>query len=155
MKNKKGYTLVNFCEFDKYASESYCAIHGVDPDLNLGDITQVNEKEIDDFNMMVFGFPCQPFSVAGKQDGFNDIRGTMFFEAWRILKEKRPKIFIFENVSNLLGHDNEKTIKTILKKIGELDCEITMDLLNSKDFGVPQNRLRLFCIGRLKETGKQ
>jgi DNA (cytosine-5)-methyltransferase 1 len=148
------YELINYCEFDKYAAKSFSLIHDEPENKNLGDITKVNEKELADFNMMVFGFPCQPFSQAGKMKGFEDERGNMFFEAYRILKEKLPKLFIFENVTGLLSNDKGKTIEIILTQLGKLQYEITMNLLNSKNFGIPQNRLRLFCIGRRIDCGK-
>ena len=137
------YQLIGYSEIDKYASTAYSAIHNVNENLNLGDITKIDEAKLPDFDMMVFGFPCQPFSIAGERKGFEDERGNMFFEAYRILKQKLPKVFIFENVQGLLTHDKGRTIEIILSKLGELPYEITMDLLNSKDFGVPQNRIRL------------
>ena len=87
------YELVNFCEFDKYATQSYCAIHNVDPSLNLGDITKVNEKEIADFNMMTWGFPCQDISIAGEQKGVKEgeTRSGLYYEGLRILKENIPE----------------------------------------------------------------
>ena len=100
------YTLVNFCEFDKYATKSYCAIHSVDESLNLGDITKVNENELADFDLMTWGFPCQDISSAGKLKGFEDEEGNqtrsgLYYEGLRILKAKKPKFSIVENVQNL------------------------------------------------------
>jgi DNA (cytosine-5)-methyltransferase 1 len=142
------FETVDFCEIDKYAETSYCAIHNESKDKNLGDITKVWGRWLPYADMMVFGFPCQPFSIAGRQLGLLDKRGNMFFEALRILEETKPKIFMFENVPGLLSNDGGKTIEIILTELGKLNYEITMDLLNAKDFNIPQNRLRLFCIGR-------
>ena len=148
------HEVVGFSEIDKYAITSYCAIHGGDKELNLGDITAINHEDVPDCDLITFGFPCQPFSLAGKGLGFEDDRGNMFFEAFRIIKHKLPKYFIFENVQGLLHHDKGRTIETVLEYLGMLPYEITMDLLNSKDFGTPQNRSRLFCIGRRLDDAK-
>ena len=94
------------------------------------------------------GFPCQTFSVAGNRKGFEDMRGTMCFEMARIINKLKPKYFIFENVEGLLNHDKGKTIRIILESFSEIGYELTMDLLNSKEYGIPQNRSRIFCIGR-------
>lgn len=142
------HEIINFSEIDPYAVRAYCAIHNIDESKNLGDITKIDETKLADFDLMTFGFPCQPFSISGKRKGFEDERGNMFFESYRILKYKLPKYFMFENVSGLLSHDKGRTIEIILTELGKLPYEITMDLINSKEMGIPQNRLRLFCIGR-------
>lgn len=113
----------------------------------LGDITKVNEKDIEDFDFLLAGFPCQPFSSAGNRLGFDDIRGTLFFDVARILKEKRPYGFLLENVEGLVTHDNGKTLKTILNVLEELDYNVNWRLLDSKYFGVPQSRSRVYIVG--------
>lgn len=137
-----------FSEIDKYAIKSYCTIHNQSEEKNAGDITKIDISTLPDIDLLTFGFPCQPFSLAGKGLGFADVRGTLFYEAWKVLEYKQPKYFIFENVKGLLSNDKGRTIRTILEKLGELNYEITMDILNAKDFGIPQNRERLFCVGR-------
>ena len=140
------YELVGFSEVDKYAIKSYCSIHNVDEKLNYGDISKINEKELPDFDLMTFSFPCQAFSLAGKRLGFDDMRGTLVFDAMRIIKEKQPKYWLFENVAGLLSHDGGRTIEIILENLSKLGYEITMDMLNSKDYSIPQNRSRIFCL---------
>jgi DNA (cytosine-5)-methyltransferase 1 len=142
------HELIGYSEIDKYASKAFSTIHNVPEGLNFGDITKIDTDKLPDFDLMTFGFPCQSFSVAGKQLGFSDARGTLFFEAYRILSAKLPKYFIFENVKGLLSHGDGKTLEVIMEHLGALPYEITMDLLNAKDYGIPQNRERLFCFGR-------
>nr|WP_276537034.1 DNA (cytosine-5-)-methyltransferase [Anaerosalibacter massiliensis] len=124
----------------------------------LGDITQVKSKEIPDFDILLAGFPCQAFSTAGKGLGFLDTRGTLFFEVGRILKEKRPYGFILENVEGLITHDKKKpkdeigrTLTIILRTLKELGYRVEWKLLDSKDFGVPQSRKRVFIVGTLNK----
>lgn len=138
------HEIVDAVEIDKYAIESFNAIH--DTNFEVQDIRKW-DKEIE-VDLIMGGFPCQTFSVAGKRKGFEDMRGTMCFEMARIINKLRPKYFIFENVEGLLNHDKGKTIRIILESFSELGYELTIDLLNSKDYGIPQNRSRLFCIGR-------
>ena len=111
--SKMQYDLVFASEIDKYATQTFSYNF---PITNMvGDIKQVDEKSIPDHDLLCGGFPCQSFSVAGKQKGFNDIRGTLFFDVIRIIKEKQPKYILLENVKNLISHDDGNTIKTILK----------------------------------------
>lgn len=145
--SKMQYDLVFASEIDKYATKTFSYNF---PITNMvGDIKQVDEKLIPDHDLLCGGFPCQSFSVAGKQKGFNDIRGTLFFDVIRIIKEKQPKYILLENVKNLISHDNGNTIKTILKKIS--DCNYTFDftIINSNEAGVPQSRERTYIIGIL------
>lgn len=129
------YELVGFSEIDKYAIKSYCAIHGVDESLNLGDITKIDINKLPkDIDFVVGGFPCQTFSIAGNRKGFEDMRGTMCFYMANIIKQTKPKYFMFENVQGLLNHDKGRTIRIILEEFSKLGYEITMDLLNAKDF---------------------
>lgn len=114
---------------------------------NFGDITRISETELPSFDLFVGGFPCQAFSIAGKRCGFNDTRGTLFFDIARILKAKRPQHILLENVRGLLSHDEGRTFKTIIGVLSELGYDIEWALLNSKDFGVPQNRERTYIYG--------
>lgn len=141
---------VGFSEIDKYATaiyQSHFPTHQA-----YGDITKINEKELPDFDLLCGGFPCQSFSIAGKRGGFNDTRGTMFFEIARILKHKQPKLLLLENVKGLLSHDEGRTFTTIISTLDELGYDLQWQVLNSKDFGVPQNRERVFIIGHLRGT---
>ena len=124
-----------------------------------GDITKVSENDIPDFDYLLAGFPCQAFSAAGKRLGFNDARGTLFFDVARILKAKKPKGFILENVEGLVNHDKQnpkdkigKTLATILNVLKELGYKTSWRVLNAKDFGVPQDRKRIYIVGSLIET---
>ena len=113
----------------------------------VGDITQVEATEIPDFDILCAGFPCQAFSFAGKRQGFSDTRGTLFFEVERILKVKRPKGFILENVEGLVNHDGGRTLEVITSKLLELGYKINFKVLNSINFGVPQERKRIYIVG--------
>jgi len=113
-----------------------------------GDITLVNEKDVPDFDILTGGFPCQAFSQAGYKKGFNDTRGTLFFDIARILKEKQPKAFFIENVRHLLKHDNGKTFEMIKKVITEeLGYSFYYQVVKASDFGLPQHRPRLYMVG--------
>lgn len=131
-------------EIDKFAIKTYEANYG---DTPHGDITLINEQDIPNHDILVGGFPCQAFSQAGKKLGFEDTRGTLFFEIARILKEKRPKAFLLENVKNLKGHDKGRTFQTIENTLKELDYAVYHVLFKAKDFGVPQNRERIYIVG--------
>ena len=135
-------------EFNKFSAKTYAANFGEEP---AGDITLIDAKDIPDHDILVGGFPCQAFSQAGKKQGFNDARGTLFFEIARILKEKRPKAFLLENVKNLRGHDHGKTFETILGILNDLGYDVHTQVLAAKDFGVPQNRERIYIVGFDKE----
>lgn len=115
----------------------------------MGDITKVESKNIPDFDILCAGFPCQAFSSAGKRQGFADTRGTLFFEVERILKDKRPKGFILENVEGLVNHDGGKTLQVILDKLTYLNYKFDFRVLNSKYFGVPQERKRIYIVGSI------
>jgi DNA (cytosine-5)-methyltransferase 1 len=114
-----------------------------------GDITQIDAKDVPDCDVLVGGFPCQSFSVAGKRGGFDDARGTLFFEVARILAEKKPKVVLLENVKGLVGHDKGRTLNTIVTALNECGYTVDFEVLNSKYFGVPQNRDRIFIVGVL------
>ena len=112
----------------------------------FGDITKVNEKDIPDHDILFAGFPCQPFSIIGQRKGFEDIRGTLFFDIARILKEKQPQAFILENVKQLVGHNNGQTLKVILKTLKELGYHVQYAVLNALDYGLPQKRERVIIV---------
>lgn len=131
-------------EWDKFSQKTYKANYGDEP---YGDITEIDEKEIPDHDILVAGFPCQAFSQAGLKKGFEDIRGTLFFDVARILKEKRPKAFLLENVKNLRTHNNGKTFELIEKTLIDLGYEVTTMMFKARDFGVPQNRERIYIVG--------
>lgn len=132
-------------EIEKFAKASYLINY---PNHNLhGDITKINEKDIPEHDILMAGFPCQAFSIAGKRAGFKDTRGTLFFEVDRILQEKKPKVVFLENVENLINHDHYNTIKTILFTLDELGYTIDFTVINSSEMGVPQNRNRTYIIG--------
>jgi DNA (cytosine-5)-methyltransferase 1 len=120
---------------------------------NFGDITKINPTDIEDFDLFVGGFPCQSFSIAGKRGGFEDTRGTLIFDVFRILKEKQPRFVLLENVKGLLSHDNGRTFKVIISSLAELGYDVEWQVLNAKNFGVPQNRERVFIIGHLGGFG--
>lgn len=131
-------------EWDKNSVKTYQINHGDEPS---GDITKINEKDIPDHDILFGGFPCQAFSISGKRMGFEESRGTLFFDIARILKEKRPKAFVLENVKNLLRHDGGKTIEVILKTLKELKYKTYLKVLRSSDHGVPQARERIYIVG--------
>lgn len=114
----------------------------------FGDITQVDEKEIPNHDLLFAGFPCQPFSIIGRRKGFEDTRGTLFFDIARILKEKRPKAFILENVKQLAGHNKGQTLRVILHTLRELGYDVQYAVLNALDYGLPQKRERVIIVGR-------
>lgn len=176
---EKSWKLVNFCEFDKYAVKSYCAIHNVDEGLNLGDITKVDETKLEDFNMICGGSPCQDFSVAGKQKGsvwtckdcrheYNPLtvhwskrgkcpncdseniektRSSLLVEYLRVVREKKPNFGIYENVKNIVGKQfRDTTFKLFEDELHEYEYNTYWKVLNSKDYGVPQNRERVYLI---------
>ena len=152
----KHWELVNFCEFDKYATKSYCAIHNVNENLNLGDITKVDETKLADFNMMTWGFPCTDISVAGKQKGFldedgNKTRSGMYYEGIRILRYKQPALSIIENVKNLTGKKFKKEFDMVLSDLDEAGYNSYYKVLNAKNYGIPQNRERVFIISIRKD----
>ena len=132
-------------EWDKFCQQTYEANFG---EIPHGDITEIDEKDIPKHDLLVGGFPCQAFSQAGLKKGFKDTRGTMFFEIQRILDHHKPKAFLLENVKGLRGHDKGKTFKVIISILNELGYQtLESKVLNAKDFGLPQNRERIFIVG--------
>lgn len=170
---RAGFKSVGFCDNNKYAVQLYnayfsglraeakraalltCnAVDGEQPsntekELYFDDVTTINPDELPDFDILCAGFPCQPFSISGKRQGFEDTRGSMFFEVARILKDKKPKYFILENVRGLLNHDKGRTFSTIIRTLTDFGYSVQWQLLNSKFFGVPQNRERVYIVGCL------
>ena len=142
-----GWECVGYSEIDKYASAIYT--YHYPNHQNYGNITAVIGPELPDFNLLVAGFPCQAFSIAGKRQGFEDTRGTLFFDVARILSTKRPKWVILENVKGLLNHDFGKTIRTIYRVLTKLGYTVGWEILNSCHFGIPQSRERIFIVGHL------
>lgn len=172
------YNLKLFCEFDKFAEQSYCAIHDTDETLNIGDITKADETKVPDFNTMFGGSPCQDFSIAGKLGGaswscnrcehtYNPLevhysvrqscpicgskdiektRSSLLVEWLRFLKEKSPRFAIYENVKNITGKKFEHCFNLFLKELDEYGYNVYWEILNSKDFGIPQNRERVYCV---------
>ncbi|MDR2004410.1 MAG: DNA (cytosine-5-)-methyltransferase [Prevotella sp.] len=140
--------LISECVFssdiDLFCQESYEANFGHRP---AGDITKISEKDIPDHDILFAGFPCQPFSIIGQMQGFNDIRGTLFFDIARILKHKRPTAFVLENVKQLVGHNKGQTLKTILKTLRDLGYHVQYAVLNALDYGLPQKRERVIIVG--------
>ena len=153
-----GHECVGFCEIDKFARKSYKAIHDTEGEIELHDITEVSNEEWRKLrgtvDIICGGFPCQAFSIAGKRKGFLDeTRGTLFFEIARAAKEIKPPLLFLENVKGLLSHDQGRTFRAILSALDELGYDAEWQVLNSKDFGVPQNRERVFIIGHLRGAG--
>jgi len=145
----RAFTCVYSNEWNKYAAGIYRYNYG---EIDERDITTVPTGDIPTFDLLTGGFPCQAFSVAGKRGGFDDTRGTLFFEVARVLRDCRPRYFILENVKGLLSHDSGKTFHTILGVLADLGYQVEWMVLNSKHFGVPQNRERVFIVGY---TGKR
>lgn len=140
------------CVFSSDIDEAVCKVYENNfGEYPSGDIKEIEAKDIPDFDILCGGFPCQSFSIAGKRLGFEDARGTMFFEVARILKEKRPKAFILENVKGLTNHDKGETLKTILNILDELDYSVDYRVLNASDYGIPQSRERWYCVGIIKD----
>lgn len=147
--NSVGASCVFSSDIDKWANQTYFENFGEYP---KGDITKINSDEIPEHDILCAGFPCQPFSIAGRRLGFSDTRGTLFFEIERILKSKKPKSFILENVRGLVNHDKGNTFKTIKTSLEDLGYTIFYKILNSRDFGVPQNRERIYIVGFNKKV---
>ena len=144
---RKGHEIVGACEIDKYARQIYTKRF---PGVRIyEDATKLNPEELPDFDLLVGGFPCQAFSLAGRRLGFEESRGTLFYEIARIAKQKRPSILLLENVKGLLYHDKGRTFETIIKTFDELGYDIEWQVINSKYF-VPQSRERIFIIGHLR-----
>lgn len=147
-----GYECVWSCDWDKYANQVYRYKFGEENHF-AGDVRGVDVSEIPDHDLLCAGFPCQAFSVAGKRGGFEDTRGTLFFEICRIVEAKKPPLLLLENVKGLLSHDKGFTFQVVLESLDELGYWAEWQVLNSKHFGVPQNRERVFLVGHLGGNG--
>lgn len=141
--NRLGGKCVLASEIDVHANKGYEAIFGLE---TAGDVTKINEKDVADHDLLVGGFPCQTFSISGLRKGFEDTRGTMFFEIERIAREKQPKVMLLENVKGLVNHDNGKTINVMVNVLNKIGYRVDFDVLNSKYFRVPQSRERIFFV---------
>lgn len=146
-----GFECVGHCEIDKYANQAYNAMYEPKGEVYFEDARAIEPDKLPDIDLICAGFPCQSFSIAGKRRGFADTRGTLFFEISRIAAVKRPKFLLLENVPGLLSHDSGRTFATILASLDELGYDVTWQVLNSADFGVPQSRKRVYIVGYLRE----
>jgi DNA (cytosine-5)-methyltransferase 1 len=142
------WECVGYSEIDPHALSVYQ--QHFPNHYNYGDITAIDPDALPDFDLLCGGFPCQAFSIAGRRRGFNDTRGTLFFEIERILRRKKCRYLLLENVKGLLSHDGGRTFHTIISTLDELGYDLQWQVLNSKDFGVPQNRERVFIVGHLR-----
>lgn len=151
-----GFECVGYCEIDEYARRAYEALYETKGEMCFEDARTINPDMLPDVDVICGGFPCQSFSIAGKRKGFDDIRGTLFFEIARIAAVKKPALLFLENVPGLLSHDEGRTFATILSTLDNIGYDVWWQVLNSANFGVPQSRKRLFIIGynRNKCTGE-
>jgi DNA (cytosine-5)-methyltransferase 1 len=147
--NRLGIEIIGACEIDKYAREIYSKHFPNVPIHN--DVTKLDPADLPDFDLIVGGFPCQAFSIAGNRRGFEDTRGTLFFEIARIAKEKRPRYLLLENVKGLLSHEGGDTLRTIYKVLDELGYDTQARIVNTKNY-LPQNRERIFIVCHLRGT---
>ena len=145
-----GFECVGYCEIDPYARKAYEALYDTRGEKFYGDATKIIPEQLPDFELLCGGFPCQSFSIAGARRGFEDTRGTMFFEVARIAAVKRPKYLYLENVPGLLNHNSGGTFQVILNTLDELGYDVAWQVLNSKNFGVPQERKRVMLVGFLR-----
>ncbi len=148
------FECIGYSEIDKYARSIYERHY---PNhINYGDATRIDTKDLQDFEFLVGGFPCQAFSIAGKRKGFNEARGTLFFEIARILRDKQPRYFLLENVKGLLSHEGGATLETIFRVCDELGYDVSWKIYNSRNYGVPQHRERIFIKGyNRKKCGQE
>ncbi len=144
-----GFECIGHCEIDKYANIAYNAIYDTKGEIYFEDARQIDPEQLPHFDLLCAGFPCQSFSVAGRRMGFDDTRGTLFFEVARICKSKRPPYLLLENVPGLLSHDEGRTLETIFSALVELGYHLEWCVHNSKYFGVPQQRKRLYIVAYL------
>ena len=158
---RAGHEPVGWVEIDKFARQSYQAMYDTTDEWTATDINKVTDEEWREFNgtveLITGGFPCQSFSIAGKREGFlNKTKGTLFFEVARAVKQIKPRFVFLENVKGLLNHDKGNTFRTILNTFDELGYDVQWRVLNSKDFGVPQNRERVYIVGHLRgDSGRE
>lgn len=146
---KVGGKCVFSSEINEKAAKVYEKNFGENP---LSDVRQIDSTTLPDFDLLCAGFPCQPFSICGKKKGFEDTRGTLFFDICRIIDDKKPKVVFLENVKHLIHHNKGQTLKIILENLENLGYKTTYSLLNAKDFGIPQNRERIIIVASLKNN---
>ena len=146
-----GFECVAYCEIDEKARRAYEAMYNTKGEICFEDATRINPEDIPDIDLLCGGFPCQSFSIAGKRKGFDEARGTLFFEIARIVAVKKPAVLLLENVQGLLSHNKGRTFATILKTLDELGYDVWWQVCNSANFGVPQCRKRVFIIGYNRE----
>lgn len=147
---RAGHRCVGYVEIDKYARQSYQAMYDTEGEWTAHDITEITDEEFGNLrgvDLICGGFPCQAFSIAGKRKGFADARGTIIFHFCRAIRAIQPRWFVFENVKGLLSHDGGATYRIILEALTELGYSVEWQVLNSKNFGVPQNRERVYIVG--------
>jgi DNA (cytosine-5)-methyltransferase 1 len=144
-----GFTCVGHCEVDAHADKNYRRLFDTEGEWFCDDARAIETGGMPGFDLLCAGFPCQAFSIAGKRGGFADARGTLFFEIARLVKDRQPAYFLLENVPGLLSHDKGRTFHTILSTLWELGYHVEWKVLNSKDFGVPQSRKRVYIVGYL------
>jgi len=144
------FECVGYCEIDEYARRAYEAMYNTKGEMYFEDATKINPDDLPDIDLITGGFPCQSFSIAGRRNGFNDTRGTLFFEIARIAAVKRPALLFLENVPGLLSHDEGRTFAAILNALDEIGYDVSWTQLNSANFGVPQSRNRVFITGFLR-----
>lgn len=137
-----GFECVGYCEIDKYAKQAYEAMYDTGGELYFDDARKIVPEQLPDFDLLVGGFPCQSFSIAGARKGFDDTRGTLFFEIARIASVKKPKYLFLENVPGLLNHNQGRAFETILRTLDGLGYNVCWQVLKRKNFGVPQSRNR-------------
>lgn len=145
------FKCVGYCECDKYAQQSYRALFNCEEEWYSSDARKIESDELPEFDLLCGGFPCQAFSIAGTRKGFGDPRGTLFFELARVAEARKPRYLLFENVPGLLNHNGGRTFAAILDTLGRLGYFVEWQVLNSKDFGVPQSRRRVYIVGYLDE----
>lgn len=144
------FECVGYCEINEYARRAYEAMYNTKGEMYFEDATKINPDDLPDIDLITGGFPCQSFSIAGRRNGFNDTRGTLFFEIARIAAVKRPALLFLENVPGLLSHDEGRTFAAILNALDEIGYDVSWTQLNSANFGVPQSRNRVFITGFLR-----
>ena len=141
--SSNGYKSVYSSDYNKHCQKVYFNNFN---EMPYGDITKINPNEIPEFDVLTAGFPCQPFSISGHKKGFEDTRGTLFFDICNIIQLRQPSVVVLENVKHLINHDKKRTFKTIIDILNELGYNTSHEILNSKDFGLPQNRERIFIV---------
>ena len=146
-----GFECVGYCEIDKYARQAYEAMYDTRGELFFEDARKIVPEQLPDIDLICGGFPCQSYSQCGRRAGFNDPRGKLFFEIARIAAVKRPEFLLLENVFGLLNHDESRTFETILSTLDGLGYDVAWQVLNSKNFKVPQSRNRVYIVGCLGE----